>query len=60
MKLFHISDLHIGKQLNLYDLSEVQRDVFAQFAAAAERERPDVSMTGRRPPARRLRFLTHF
>lgn len=41
MKLFHISDLHIGKQLNLYDLSEVQRDVFAQFAAAAERERPD-------------------
>lgn len=41
MKLFHISDLHIGKQLNLYDLSEVQRDVLTQIVQAAERERPD-------------------
>lgn len=41
MKLFHISDLHIGKQLNLYDMSDAQRDVLAQITAAAERERPD-------------------
>lgn len=41
MKLFHISDLHIGKQLNRYDLSKIQRDVLAQLTAAAERERPD-------------------
>ena len=30
MKIFHISDLHIGKQLHLYDISEVQRNVLVQ------------------------------
>ncbi len=41
MKLFHISDLHIGKQLHLHDLSEAQRSVLAQIVTAARRERPD-------------------
>lgn len=42
MKIFHISDLHIGKRLHLFDLSQVQRDVFNQIIEAAKRERPDV------------------
>lgn len=41
MKFFHISDLHIGKQLHLYDLSEVQRDVLRQIVCAAQIKRPD-------------------
>lgn len=42
MKIFHISDLHIGKQLHLYDISEVQRNVLAQIVELAKKERPDV------------------
>ncbi len=42
MKIFHISDLHIGKRLNLFDLSEVQKDVLNQIIKAAKAQRPDV------------------
>lgn len=42
MKIFHISDLHIGKQLNLYDISDVQRNVLEQIVELAKKERPDV------------------
>jgi len=42
MKIFHISDLHIGKHLNSYDLSEVQKDVLNQIIAATEHEKPNV------------------
>ena len=41
MKLFHISDLHIGKMLHSYNLEEEQRDVFDQIAKRAEEYRPD-------------------
>lgn len=41
MKIFHISDLHIGKQLHLYDIAEIQQDVLEQIVEAARRERPD-------------------
>lgn len=42
MKLFHISDLHIGKQLHLYDIAAVQRTVLEQIVERAKKERPDV------------------
>ena len=35
MKFFHLSDLHIGKQLNGYSLQENQRAVLSQIAAYA-------------------------
>lgn len=41
MKLFHISDLHIGKQLYRYHMGEEQRAVLAQITAYAKEERPD-------------------
>ena len=42
MKLFHISDLHIGKLLNGYSLRENQEPVLAQIVSYAASERPDV------------------
>lgn len=41
MKLFHLSDLHIGKMLHMYDMSDIQRDVFGQIINAAKKEKPD-------------------
>ncbi len=41
MKLFHISDLHIGKQLHLHDMAESQRKMLHQIVENAKREQPD-------------------
>ena len=41
MKLFHISDLHIGKTLNGYNLAENQELVLGQIIHYAKNERPD-------------------
>lgn len=41
MKFFHISDLHIGKQLHHYHMSEDQKYVLAQIVDAVRREKPD-------------------
>ncbi len=41
MKFFHISDLHIGKTLHLYDMKQQQRDVFSQIIEYAKEQRPD-------------------
>lgn len=41
MRFFHLSDLHIGKQLHGYSLAEEQRDVLHQVVAYAQKERPD-------------------
>lgn len=42
MRIFHISDLHIGKQLHLYNLRESQRYALAQIVQRVEEYRPDV------------------
>lgn len=41
MKLFHLSDLHIGKMLNGYSLRESQKNAFLQVLKYAEEEKPD-------------------
>ena len=41
MKLFHLSDLHIGLKLFNRDLSEDQAYIFDQITEAARREQPD-------------------
>lgn len=41
MKLFHISDLHIGLRLMNRDLSEDQKHVLNQVIAYAHKEKPD-------------------
>lgn len=41
MKFFHLSDLHIGKQLHHYSLLEEQRELLAQIVAYAKEEQPD-------------------
>lgn len=41
MKLFHLSDLHLGKQLHGYSLLEEQRDILNQIIAQAAAEKPD-------------------
>lgn len=42
MKFFHLSDLHIGKQLNGYSLKENQEAVLNQIVNYAVTEKPDV------------------
>ncbi len=42
MKIFHISDLHIGKQLHYYNLREEQEDVLDKIIQAAQLHKPDV------------------
>ncbi|MGI6111713.1 MAG: exonuclease SbcCD subunit D [Bilifractor sp.] len=42
MKIFHLSDLHIGLKLFNRDLSEDQEAIFRQIADLAGREKPDV------------------
>lgn len=41
MKLFHISDLHIGKQLHYYNLSENQLAILSQIVSLAKEHHPD-------------------
>lgn len=41
MKFFHLSDLHIGKQLHSYSLKENQQAVLSQVAEKAWEYRPD-------------------
>lgn len=41
MKFFHLSDLHIGKQLHYYNLKENQRAILKQIVKKAEEYRPD-------------------
>lgn len=41
MKFFHLSDLHIGKQLHAYNLKENQQAVLSQIAEKAREYRPD-------------------
>ena len=41
MKVFHISDLHIGKQLYAYSLREEQEDILHQIVEQAAIHRPD-------------------
>lgn len=41
MKLFHLSDLHIGKMLGSYDIADIQLDVFNQIIEAVRTEKPD-------------------
>ncbi len=41
MKFFHLSDLHIGKQLHHYNLKEDQQAVFAQIIENVKKEKPE-------------------
>ena len=41
MKFFHLSDLHIGKQLHHYNLKEDQEAILREVVSYAEKERPD-------------------
>ena len=41
MKFFHLSDLHFGKQLHGYDITELHRDFIEQAAEYARKENPD-------------------
>lgn len=42
MKLFHISDLHIGRSLHKYNLAECQREILEEIIHLTQREQPDV------------------
>lgn len=42
MKLFHISDLHIGKKVNGFSMLEDQRYILAEILRMIQDERPDV------------------
>ena len=41
MRFFHISDLHIGKQLHHYSLREDQKEILGQVTAYARQLHPD-------------------
>lgn len=42
MKIFHLSDLHIGKQLHSYSLRKNQEAILSQIVEQAKTVRPDV------------------
>lgn len=42
MRFFHLSDLHIGKQLHFYNLKEDQEVILAEVVSYARQLRPDV------------------
>ena len=42
MKIFHLSDLHIGRQLYNYSLRDNQQAVLSQIVKQAGLHRPDV------------------
>ena len=41
MKFFHISDLHIGRQMNGYSLRDSQENALSRIIAYAQSEKPD-------------------
>lgn len=41
MRFFHLSDLHIGKQLHSYSLKEEQEHIFNQIIIKAKEYKPD-------------------
>lgn len=41
MKIFHLSDLHIGRQLNYYSLADIQKSMLDQIIDYMKKERPD-------------------
>jgi exonuclease SbcD len=41
MKFFHLSDLHIGKRVNEFDLLKDQEYILGQILTLAKREKPD-------------------
>lgn len=41
MKFFHLSDLHIGKQLHHYHMAAEQRDILRQITELVRTEQPD-------------------
>ena len=41
MKIFHISDLHIGKQLHYYNMKDDQVAILGQIIDKAKEHRPD-------------------
>lgn len=42
MKIFHLSDLHIGKQLHYYNLGECQKRMLDEIVEQVNKVRPDV------------------
>ncbi len=42
MRIFHISDLHIGKQLHYYNMKDSQIEALTRIANSADEYRPDV------------------
>ena len=41
MKLFHLSDLHIGKRVNEFSMIEDQKYILKRILELAEEEKPD-------------------
>ena len=42
MKIFHISDLHIGKHLHFYNMRNNQIEILSQIVDRAKALRPDI------------------
>ena len=65
MKFFHLSDLHIGKQLHRYSMTEEQRDILDQIVTLAK-EQPDAVIVAGDiydsavPSAEAVSLLDHF
>jgi exonuclease SbcD len=44
MKIIHLSDLHIGKRVNGFNMLEDQEDMLKKILTAIEKEKPDVAL----------------
>lgn len=66
MKLFHISDLHLGKRVHEFSMLEAQEDILRKILDMADAEKPDILLiTGDiydrpTPPVEAVRLLDAF
>ncbi len=66
MKLFHLSDLHLGKRVNGFSMLDDQREILRQILAHADAERPDAVLIAGDvydrplPPAEAVALLDDF
>ena len=55
MKLFHLSDLHIGKRVNEFSMIEDQKYILKRILDLAEEEKPEADpVRGGGPGVRRI------
>ena len=57
MKFLHISDLHLGKKVEQYDLIKDQEHILGQIVEIAQAEKPDAAISSTEVSRAKRRFI---